>query len=164
MLVNTSLKRATRTNIAPGWSSVERVVCPNDRVDKRVKTRQRGPDHVIACSRVPGFQMPGKGNEDEHETEGGEDWEERVKVAGHVSLEWWRGPRERGEMSSISWLLVFSLAMAIRTGILEKSIVSPNLGHKSRRHTLSQKTKFVTLSHTSPVTYSSSSMETIDVL
>ena len=83
----------TRTNITPDRSSVKRVVRPNDRVNKGVEARQCSPDHIIACSGVPGFQMPGQGDEHEHEAEGGDDWEEGVKVASHVLLRWLREGR-----------------------------------------------------------------------
>lgn len=76
----------TRTNIAPDRSSVDRVVRPNDGINERVEACQCSPNYVVTSPGVPGFQMPWQWNENEHETEGRDDWEEGVKVAGHILL------------------------------------------------------------------------------
>jgi len=57
----TEYKRESRldlTNITPDWCLIQGVVGPYDRVHKLVKTSERGPHHVVACSRVPRFQVP----------------------------------------------------------------------------------------------------------
>lgn len=43
------------TDITPNRRAVDRVIGPNNGVDKLVETSQRGPHHVVACSGVPSF-------------------------------------------------------------------------------------------------------------
>jgi len=104
----TLFKSVTRTNIAPDRSPVERVVRPNNGVNKRVKACQCSPNHVIACSGVPCFQVPGEGNEDQDETKSGEDWEEGIEIAGHDLLRWW-GEMGGNGIQKTAWLLVYSM-------------------------------------------------------
>ncbi len=67
---------------------VDGVLRPNDRVYELIQARKRCPHHVVACCRVPSFQVPRKRNEGKEKPEEGEDGEQRICRIDHCDLSW----------------------------------------------------------------------------
>jgi hypothetical protein len=88
-----------RTDIAPNGRKVHGRVTPHNRIDELIQAAYRGPNHVVACARIPGLQVPRQGDEWEDEAQKGEHREQRVSEVSHKvregSKEWVRGSKAR---------------------------------------------------------------------
>jgi len=69
-------------NVAPDWRPVDDVRIPNHGIDELVQACQARPKHVQASARVPGFDMPWKGNHTHHEADKGPCGEKPIRDVG----------------------------------------------------------------------------------
>ena len=76
-MVNTRADRKSQklTDITPDRSKIEDSGAPDDRVNELVKTRQAGPNHVVARPRIPCLKVPREWDDRQDESDEGKYWE-----------------------------------------------------------------------------------------